>query len=162
MGNGCWRLEILHRRMGVKRINVLDMIQYFLWEKRTFFFFLAPFEKKKKKGRVDAGVRSESTQLVEEIDQRTHPPACTSLNTARNFSEWPLPLSLPSSHHCLHRGGVVLKCHRKSRSLSSAPSCSTALVLLLCWKSEEEPQQQLCAILSLPQTLTCWLLKSAP
>lgn len=101
--------------------------------KELFFPFLLHLRKKKR--RVDAGICSQSTHLVEEVIQEMHPPACTSLNTARNISEWPLPLSLPSSHHpACTGGGIVLKCHRKSRGLFSA--LSYTLVLLLCWKCE--------------------------
>lgn len=101
VGSSCWRLEILHEQMGVKRIDVLVIFQYFPLGGKNSFSFLLHLRKKKKQRKkekkVDAGVCSQSTQLVEEV-QEMHPPACTSLNIARNISEWPLPLWLPSSH----------------------------------------------------------------
>lgn len=98
------------------------------------------------------------------------PPACTSLTTARNCSEWLVFLSLPSSHHlplvkpACTGGGIVLECRRKSRGLSSAPSetagaAQALLTLGLCHSRHLCLQ---CAVESLPQTHTHRLLKPAP
>lgn len=111
--------------------NPWDTTQYLLLGRKEFFFaFLLHLRKKMEEQMqiclLEFAVRA--LHLWRRLKRECIPPACASRITARNCSEWSLPLSLPSSpclpleNSACAGGGIVLICHRKSRGLSSAPS----------------------------------------
>jgi len=100
-------------------------------KKRIIFFqFLAPFEKKN--GRVDgnlpAGVCSQSTPLVEEVEQGTHLTSLCISNYSQESQRVASPLIFtflplsPIGKFCLSRWRNCPQMSQlKSRGLSSAP-----------------------------------------